>query len=239
MASTYEVYVQICNSFIDFGYKTSNFNNEFSQNLELLLRHDIDASLTKAVELATVEAETNLSSTYFVLLDTEFYNPLSFSGKMNLNKILDLGHQIGLHYDIRSMRPNESLDEFVDTQCRILEAAICSPIEVVAAHRPAALCPDVLGLDTSLAGREHAYHPRYFKPGLYASDSSGYWGSVAATPPSTGESFQLLTHPYLWGYSNSDLQRSEKLEIVLKYRVEEINSEFKRQFNSQGNSLCL
>ena len=40
----------------------------------MISRHDIDYSIEKAVELAALEAEENVKSTYFVLLSSEFYN---------------------------------------------------------------------------------------------------------------------------------------------------------------------
>ena len=54
----------------------------------VILRHDIDYSLDKAVALAELERELGVSSTYFVLLTSEFYNLLS---KDNLSKISKIG----------------------------------------------------------------------------------------------------------------------------------------------------
>ena len=68
---TYDYYLDL----IDYGM---HHNNSF------FLRHDVDISLKKALEMAEVEATRKLHSTYYILLSSPYYNALS---PENLEKI--------------------------------------------------------------------------------------------------------------------------------------------------------
>ena len=65
----------------------------------VLWRHDCDYSLNRSLALAKIEAEVGLWSTFFVNPHCEFYNLLE-SGQLALVKeMVQLGHDIGLHFD--------------------------------------------------------------------------------------------------------------------------------------------
>lgn len=55
----------------------------------MILRHDIDNSLSQALRLAEIEAEEGVKSTWFVLLRTDFYNPASAASQKTLRRIRD------------------------------------------------------------------------------------------------------------------------------------------------------
>ena len=62
-----------------------------------VLRHDIEFSIDRAHELAKVEKELGVTSTYTVQLRNNTYNALSEKNIGLIRKIKDLGHNIGLH----------------------------------------------------------------------------------------------------------------------------------------------
>ncbi|MBI4647021.1 MAG: hypothetical protein HY738_10635, partial [Bacteroidia bacterium] len=81
------------------NYIFRNFTN-FQENENFIIwRHDVDFSLINAWELAKIEKEYNIKSTFFILLHSEFYNPLEYNSYKMLNEIKNSGHDIGLHFD--------------------------------------------------------------------------------------------------------------------------------------------
>lgn len=83
------------------GYKPIRFC-DVSEDIILpaIIRHDVDMDLQEAVKMAEIENEIGIRSTFFVLLTSEYYNLLSGKNTNSVKKILELGHEIGLHFDI-------------------------------------------------------------------------------------------------------------------------------------------
>ena len=102
---SYTVFERLIGSFRDGGYHLLDFPAAFRAASSpagspiLLLRHDIDFDLEKAVELARVENRLDLRATYFVLVRTAFYNVFSADSTQRIRELLALGHRLGLHFD--------------------------------------------------------------------------------------------------------------------------------------------
>jgi hypothetical protein len=106
---TYQSYLEIVKEGMDAG-------------CTFFLRHDVDVSLKKAVELAEIEADKNLHSTYYILLTSPFYNALSDSNIQRIQTIRELGMGIGLHYDPSlNKQGNERIVSDIVMQTRLLE----------------------------------------------------------------------------------------------------------------------
>ena len=90
-------YQNLIKSFISKVYTLSSFLDANLRYNHLILRHDIDMSLEAALSIAITEGELGVKAHYFVLLRTEMYNLFSEKSLEILNKIIDLGHNIGLH----------------------------------------------------------------------------------------------------------------------------------------------
>ena len=67
----------------------------------LLLRHDIDFSLEYAYELANIEYDLGVKSSYYLYLHSELYNALSPKSMGMIDSMSNMDHEIGLHYDSR------------------------------------------------------------------------------------------------------------------------------------------
>ena len=77
MEFTYDAYRSLLELLKQRGYEFASFNNYSIMPMPVILRHDIDNSLVKALEIAKIENECNVKSTYFALLSTDFYNIFS------------------------------------------------------------------------------------------------------------------------------------------------------------------
>ena len=71
----------------------------------IALRHDIDFAPSYSLEMAELEHEAGVRSTFFVLMDGQFYNPLQSEVIRQIRRIHSLGHEIGLRVSAaRSLR---------------------------------------------------------------------------------------------------------------------------------------
>jgi hypothetical protein len=181
------------------GYEPRGFLDAEPAERHLILRHDIDLSIDVALTLAEREQAIGVRSTYFVLMRSELYNPLSSRNRRALVQIQELGHAIGLHFDAALYGDDRAeLEEACAEECRTLEAWLSRDVEVVSFHRPA---QSLLDNASRLAGRRHAYEPRFFREMGYCSDSRGDWHHghpLEHAAVAEGRALQLLTHPIWW-----------------------------------------
>ena len=186
-------------SLLGKGYEVRGFADADPQCRHLVLRHDIDVSIEAALPVAAVEKELALRATYFVLLRGEIYNPFSKAGLDGLMEIAGMGHEIGLHLDAALYGDDRrALDRAAEAECAALEALVGREVRVISFHRPA---KSLLGFAGPIAGRRHAYEPRFFAEMGYCSDSKGDWhhGAPLEHPAvAKGRALQLLTHPVWW-----------------------------------------
>ncbi len=99
MEFTYDAYESLIILLKNSCYEVANYYNWSAYDKCVILRHDIDYDIKKALELANLEENMGVRSTYFVLVTSDFYNIFSATNADMLNKISSLGHEIGLHFD--------------------------------------------------------------------------------------------------------------------------------------------
>lgn len=207
-----EGYRTLVDSLRERGYEGRDFFTVRPEARHLILRHDIDVSLEAAVSLAELEAALGVRATYFALLRCELYNPFAPEGRLALRRIAALGHEIGLHFDAALVDGGfDALDQAAAEECTMLEGMVDRPVRIISFHRPA---PALLGLARPLAGRAHAYEPRFFKAIGYCSDSRGafHHGDPLSHPAvAAGSALQLLTHP-IWWMAEAGADVTERLE---------------------------
>jgi len=184
---------------LERGYEIRDYGDADPGKRHLILRHDVDMSLEAALPIAEIENSLGLRAHYFVLVRTEMYNPFSPEARIALQRLIALGHEIGLHLD-GSLYGDEpaALQRAAQTECSVLEAATGATVRAISFHRPAKA---LLGYAEPLAGRVHAYQPRFFSQMGYCSDSRGAWyhgHPLDHTAVREGRGMQLLTHPVWW-----------------------------------------
>jgi hypothetical protein len=191
------------------GYRFAPFEQPPAPG-EILLRHDVDLSLDAALRLAELEAEAEARATYFLMTQSVFYNLASPQGTRAINRLRELGHQVGLH----AVWPGAELDERFDP--------------VVAWHNPD---PDYMsqGVD----GFVNVMQPPWFDPDHYRSDSNQQWRHGCPHGELARAEFtwlQLLTHPEIWVYPGDsmretmlamlDAERERRLELLADDRID-------------------
>jgi hypothetical protein len=186
----------------------------------LLLRHDVDLSLRLALEMAELEYDRGIAATYFILPHNDFYDPFSPEGRRALIRIIELGHEVGLHCDAAIYPENpEASRRDILRDIEAIESIIRCNVVSASQHIPA----DRRTVDLSGLVEIDAYAPWIRKKFVYVSDSSMSWRS--ATPwdllPSRKD-LQLLTHPVWWIAPGTS--RQEKFRFLKKQESDHHNA---------------
>jgi hypothetical protein len=166
------------------GYRFAQFGADPGPG-DLFLRHDVDLSLAAAVEMAEVEAELGVETTYLFMTESVFYNLASSEGEAAIARLRELGHAVGLH----AVHPNVELDGRFDP--------------VVSWHNPR---PEYMS--DEIPGAANAYGPRYFAPETYHSDSNQHWRAGCPHDELRAGAFpwlQILVHPEIWVYEGATM----------------------------------
>lgn len=175
----------------------------------VILRHDVDYSPRAALELAKLEAAEGWRSTYFLLPSGPYYNLLEPETASLPRQLVDLGHEVGLHYDVRLLRvlPAHDGDRLLEAQVDLLISLGVPHVVSIARHQPALTGEDPFGLRTDYL---NAYHPRFIRDMTYVSDSCRAWRDAAWQLLAEGplpDRLQLLLHPVNW--AQADRSREE------------------------------
>ena len=181
-----------------------------------LLRHDIDYTIEDALTMARFEAELGVSATYFLLFSSPTYNLLAPGNISAPRTIRELGHEVGLHYDVGAiMEAGGDPQQVLRAQARLLGELSGAHVASIAMHNPSLGGEDLF----REAAYNNAYAPRFCKS--YYSDSCMAWRDnfVAAYCKRAFEGdLQLLIHPCLW--TERKLSRRQKLQRIYS-KVEE------------------
>lgn len=230
MNFTYSEYKRMIEIALQMGYNMSFYDNIDSHDKAIILRHDIDFDLEKALKIARLEYSLGVSSTYFVLLSTDFYNIFSKKSVGILNQILEMNHQIGLHFDEERYNACtvDEMKQYVFNEISILEKLLGKPVKTISMHRPTQL---TLDSDVNFEGLINSYSSYFFKEMKYVSDSRMHWRENIFDIIESGSynKIHILTHPF-W-YSNEVEKTKDKLIYFLNEtkisRYDSLNNNFR------------
>ena len=186
---------------IENGYSISDYKNCKSKKKTVILRHDIDTDISKAVRMAKIESDLSVSSTYFVLLTSQFYNLMAKDTLEELKKIKNrYGHNIGLHFDELNYtneyyKNNGGIKNTILTECEILKTITGFEIDYVSMHRPSR---ETLTADYDLSPAINSYSSYFFKEFKYVSDSRRQWREDIDEIIKSGryDKLHILTHAF-------------------------------------------
>ena len=220
MNFTYDAYLELINLLKEKNYHFCDYLNCDKYDKPVIFRHDIDNSLNKAFEIAKLEYENNITSTFFVLLSTNFYNVFSKESNEILKEIMGLGHQIGLHFDEKRYEISsvKELKYWVERESEILGYALDKEIKAVSMHRPSKW---ILENDIQFKGIINSYSKKFLSDFKYLSDSRMHWREDVLGIIESGEydKLHILTHSF-W-YSDKSETINEKLtEFIDKAKIE-------------------
>lgn len=220
MDFTYDAYVELINLLKRKDYQFCNYLNYDQYCKTVIFRHDIDTSLDKALKIAKLEHENNITSTFFVLLSTNLYNIFSKKSNKILKEIMNLGHDIGLHFDEKRYEISnvKDLEYYISKESHILTSTINKEIKVVSMHRPSKW---ILENDIQFENLINSYSKKFLLDFKYLSDSRMHWREDVLGIIDSGlyDRLHILTHSF-W-YSNKNETVNKKLmDFIVNARME-------------------
>lgn len=183
-------------------YRFARFGDS-SADRHVLWRHDIDISVNRAVRLAEIEAELGIISTYFLHFRSPFYNLMNSEMQRLIRRIITLGHDLGLHFDLSRHRQDLSrsmLEAAITAESELLSREFGTPPCAVSFHDIGTLREPVPD-DDRLCGLVNAYSKHLRDDYGYISDSNGIWRYRRLRDVlnrAEEERLQVLTHPEWW-----------------------------------------
>lgn len=172
----------------------------------IVLRHDVDFSLEEALVMAKLESRLEARSTYFVLLSSPFYNIFNIRSKEIINHILELNHDIGLHFDPANYQVEsyEHLFTLINNEISILNGILDRDISFYSFHRPASNPSyfDQLKCD------ERYVHSDKFESLKYISDSRMHFREniFSLIKNNASKSYQINLHPIWYKQEFADIE---------------------------------
>ncbi len=169
----------------------------------VLWRHDLDASMNRALRLARIEHEEGVKATYFLFPRCLYYNLLNPLTHRLVTDIIALGHDIALHFDPTHFSgglTRERLFDAIAAERDLLTSEFGVAPTAVSFHLFGVL-PEPMPDDDAISGLVNAYSKRLRETYGYVSDSNGIWlhrrlGDVLTE--AREDRLQVLTHPEWW-----------------------------------------
>lgn len=189
--------------------KTKTFK-DFNNERCFLIRHDIDWDLNAALNMAKLEYSMGIKSTFFILVNTNNYNILSYENQNIIKEIENYGHEIGLHFDASFYKIDFNLH--AKKEALILNSILKNKVASIALHNPS-----ILKFKPKFKNFNDAYSKEYFIPEYYLSDSCFSFRNK--DPFEFIENFenspfqQILLHPLHYSKSG-DLDYISKFEKI-------------------------
>lgn len=211
---------------IGYSFPTVSELKAGTRTLEkfLLLRHDIDTSPRYALQMARLEHSLGVRSSCYVLMHSPFYNPAAPQHWDDLRELIQLGFEVGLHYETdffeqRGLDPLEGVLGDVAALEKILQTKIHS----VSQHRPAS--------GTFLKRLNEFYVDAYNEDLMhnvcYISDSGFKWrGKTLMELLGTEDRIHALIHPLTWTFGDLDMaetyhRASDEISAGIRQAFEE------------------
>ncbi|OPJ58355.1 hypothetical protein [Clostridium oryzae] len=240
---SYETYSKIIkemkkiNKIYNFKSADSSVKNGF------LLRHDVDIDLDKAYKMCSIEKNIGITSTYFLLVTSDFYNVLSYENRKLVSNMFSDGFEIALHFDpmLYGDISLEQMQKQVEKECSIIEDIIGERVQTISLHNPS-----IHNRYLVFKTYKNAYAGEFFTPELYLSDScKDFRGKDVFEFIKKGKSnlLQVLFHPIHFSENGENYIKSfsrlieDKINNFDKYV--RINKTYKNEIKENTLLSCF
>lgn len=213
-------YAEILVKIKELKYKDIFLGDTSSDEKLIVLRHDIDLCPESALKMAKIESQYNICSTYFVWLQSPFYNALSKRNILIFSNIKSMGHKIGLHIQCKN---NPSISKEITGQFELLNKIFGITTKFMSFHKPN---KEFVGHSDNIAeGILSAYAYKYIKEYKYISDSGGEWRDdcLCNVIGKKNKKIQALIHPIWWNTNSKKKFFKHLVKQNKQYWHEEID----------------
>jgi len=218
-----------------------------------VIRHDVEFSVQRALDLAKYENSIGISSTYVFQVCNNNYNPFSHKNREQILEIVKLGHDIGVHVHLGNFdRQYEDVRHYIVKQSQQLTDALDYPINRFSIHRPwtehlknVINIPGFINMSDTLYFTYTDEYTIYDLPVLYLADSNHTWkyGHPLDIDFSKISKMQLNCHPFSWtekgldNWNNFNILTKEKQLEALQSIKEEIKTYPDELYTIEQNKL--
>ena len=207
MMFNYSEYIKILEKYKN---KFTFFEDALDKPSYVILRHDIEFSVLRAYELAKIEYNNNIKSTYFVQVRSNAYNPFSTINVNLLNNIIDMGHKVGLHLYCHHLNDGDwnSLKMELLIQMHILKVALNKCSDEFSYHKPPKWV--LQNRENFIEGHLNAYGKSFFefsdnpKNIKYIADSRHRWDYGYPLDNTKYNKIHITLHPDEWSLNCSN-----------------------------------
>lgn len=194
----------------------------------ILLRHDIDFSISSAFSMFLLEKKYNITSTFFIMTTSPFYNIFSKENREILTTIVDSGFDIGLHFDptIYGNASYDMLCDMVMDEVDSLEKSCEKSVKSISLHNPS-----VQHIYIYSESMNNAYSSKFFNKNTYYSDSCmNVYGKnlLDFIEIHYLDNPQILIHPFQWG------QHRRTYHQIFEERLTDWRDDIDRYFSSNS-----
>jgi peptidoglycan/xylan/chitin deacetylase (PgdA/CDA1 family) len=215
---------------LENGFEFISFTDEFNKKRkEIIWRHDVEFSLDIALEMAKIENELGISTTYFFQVHSEFYNILERYSSDILLEIKTLGHHIGLHFDSHyyNIQSEDQLNQYITQDKEYFEKVFNIKLEVFSFHNTT---PFTLNCrNKTYGGLLNVYSDYYRNRYKYCADSTGYWRFEVLDDVLNDKKvthLQVLVHDAMW--SNEVLSPRQRVRKSIQENADRIKDQYDR-----------
>jgi hypothetical protein len=237
---SFNEYTAIVNR-IQYSIPIKSFDSVYkhSNSSYCVIRHDVEFSIERALELAYIEKSLDISSTYVFQICNNNYNPFSHKNRDLIHEIYNLGHDIGVHVHLGNFDDKEmSIQNYIIKQSQLLSIALDLPINKFSIHRPrqehiqdVVRIPGLINMNDTMFFTYTNSFSVYDLPVLYLADSNHAWkyGHPLEIDFNRISKMQLNCHPFSW--TEKGLDNRENFYILTKEKqleaLQSINEEIK------------
>ena len=168
-------------------------SDQFRSNAPgIWLRHDVELCLQSAVDMAKLENEIEVPSTYFVCMESPFFEETRSSLGSVLKQLRDLGREVSFHLVLSAS--SGSVEQRLQDYLSSIDGL---PVPSLITYH----APGVPSEALAQAPHGHGvYAPLASGACKYFSDSTGRWrwGDPRFAGLAPTDKVQLLTHPFWW-----------------------------------------
>jgi hypothetical protein len=170
---------------------------------QVLWCHHVQMSVHRARRLAEIERRKGLTSTFFLMVGSPFYDLREPSVLERAQSIVSLGHRIGLLFDVERHRQTDARRELLEaiiadkaSLTRLLE----TDVDVLSCGVQPVLISDTKD-DAMIAGMINASAAVFRKRYMNLSDDGGRWGGGSISDVLGGhlrQPLHVVVHPEWW-----------------------------------------
>lgn len=181
---TLSTYREFLSSALEQGYKLTTYqdyvNNDYAGQKVMVLRHDVDKLPENSLDTARLQYQLGVRGSYYFRMVPESYHPLI------IEKIRDLGHEIGYHYEDLALWDGDTQKAIKSFEKNLNKFREFYPVKTICMHGS-----PLSKWDNRLLWKEYDYRdfgliaePYFdvdFRKVLYLSDTGRQWNKTRSS----------------------------------------------------------